>query len=294
MSVRIRDATEGEIDRLTRLQPRWQKPSDSQFIIAEASSPTRLVGGLMMGTSRLKEGQAIGLLDVAIFPRFRETDVIGQLVETALSRFKLLGILDLELMSPQEEGTSEFGAWQRLGFAEDRRLIRYEYAVRALSTRTRTIYDRLVRQRGIPPGAQAVPLALRLWRDVVRLLLADNLIESQTLKEIEHLGPLSYFNPASRVLLLDGEVKGAVLTRVRGRYSEVMELTVTPELRGGSAWANALLLLHSTEIGAALGQEVVVMWADPARHPMTTRLARRMGSKPLETKIFLRKKFAPL
>jgi len=288
-SVCLRDATEGEIERLTRLQPRWQQRSEALFVVAEASSPTRIVGGMVMAVHRLKEGRSIGLLDVAVFPRFRETDVIQQLVETAIGRFKLLGIFDLELMSPQQEGTSEFETLQRLGFEEARRLIRYEFTGAAMGARTRTIYDRLTRQRGIPPGAQAVPLTLRYWRDVVPLLLRENLIDPQTLKEIERLGPSSYFNPASRVLLLDGQVKGALLTRVQGRYSEVIDLAVTQELRGGSGWANALLLVHATEIGTALGQEVVVMWADPVRHPMTTRLARRMGSQPSAIKIFLRK-----
>jgi ribosomal protein S18 acetylase RimI-like enzyme len=290
MAFVLRDATPDELDRLAASLPKWQHQPGDPCIVAEATGPKRVVGGIVLGIRTTAPQSPVGLLDFTLLPRFRETNLLEQLVRAALERAQSRNVATFDLLKPVQPDAPELAVLQRLGFAQHRQLIRYEFDVPAILARTRAIQERLKQRGAIPACTEVMPFAQRFWHDAARLVLSEVLIEPGALKQIDEIGPTTFFNRASRVLLVDGQVKGVILGRSKGRESEVMALAVMPELRGGNSFANALLNFHYASITARMGQEVITMWADPARHPMTTHLARRMATPVIATEFFLQRR----
>jgi GNAT superfamily N-acetyltransferase/ribosomal protein S18 acetylase RimI-like enzyme len=287
--IRIRRAAPAELLRLPSLLPRWNYLPDDECLVAEAADPARVVGTAILGARRLGEDRRVAQIDVTVVPRFRATGLIGQLVSALMTRAAELGCGEISLATPRRRDSPEFPQFQALGFAERHTVITYEFSLPLFAARTRSAGERLLRRRAVPAGARVVGMAPVQWPAAVRLLSSERLLDARTQARAEREGLNVYFSSASRILLVDDRVEGVALNRGRGRHLETTALAVSPRLRGGVGWANALLTWRAAEIGLALGYEVLTMSADPVRHPMTTLLARRMKAIRLGEDIFLSK-----
>ena len=285
----VRPADAAELRRIPALLPRWQLQPEDECLVAEATHPSRLVGMGICGKRPGENGNSVAHLDVVVFSRFRNAKTIRSLLTPLLSHAAAQGLPAAHLVTPQRRTNPAFQHFQELGFIEHRTLLSYEFSLPLFAARTRSAFDILVRRKSIPAGAKVVALAPAYWPAVSRLAWSENLIDARTKARAESEGLDTYFSPVSRVLLLDGEVQGAALTHSLGRKLETSALFVAPGLRGGAAWANALLTHHAAVIATELGFEVITMAADPVRHPMTTLLARRLNSPGKEEEVLLMK-----
>ena len=100
-------------------------------------------------------------------------------------------------------------------------------------------------------------------------------------------GNAGYKPEHSLALLVRGEVRGVLLCRRHGRVSHVGLRLVAPELRGGLAWANLLLLHASTASGVSTGQERSRFEFSPAEHADTRQFAQGVGAKFLGRRVLL-------
>jgi N-acetylglutamate synthase-like GNAT family acetyltransferase len=287
----VRPATAAELQHLPTLLPRWQLQAEDQCLVAEASRPSRVVGIAALRIPPVESATTLAApLDVVILPRFRSVPVLRSLVTPLLDRASRAGCREVHLLTPLRRAAPEFAQFQELDFAPIQSLVTYEFDVPTFVARISSLHRRLVARRTIPVGAKVLGLTSAHWPAAIQLVRSERLIDPHILELAAQVGYSAYFHPVSRILVLNGQIKGVLLVRAAaGRQAEITALAVTPGLRGGASWANALLSYQATVLGAAVGYEIFTMKADPARHPMTTLLAKSMKARTTEEQSLLGK-----
>jgi hypothetical protein len=275
----IRPAGQIELDRIADFLPRWRKQEDDVCCVAEAVHPARMVGLAVLGLRKLEESRRVADLDFLLFPRFRSTGDLDRLLQPLLEAAASSKISRIQLISPFSEGAPEIERLLAMGFKVRRELVTWEFSNAEFGVRTAHACEKLSRRRAQAGKVEVVGLGPAVWPAVARLVLSEALTNEYDLQIAEKTGLRVHYAPPSCALLIDGEVKGALLSHGVGFCLDVSALVVSAELRRGAAWANALLSDYASKSAISLGFEVVRMTTEPKRHPATTLLGERMGAR---------------
>ncbi len=154
---------------------------------------------------------------------------------------------------------------------------------RATLERLRRVYLRLRERGAIPVGARLNTLLPGLVQPV-RQFLRAHLPGSASNLAAETAG---YKPENSLVLLVRGEVKGALLSRRDGATAFVGLRVVAPELRGGIGWANLLLLYGSLEATVHNGLKESHFEFNPGHHVDTSQFARLSDARLVGRRVLL-------
>jgi GNAT superfamily N-acetyltransferase len=149
--------------------------------------------------------------------------------------------------------SSEMQGWERLGFEICETVEQHLLPLAQFEPRLAPLVERL-RERGrLPAAAQIIPLYQANLAAVLRLHL-DNLggDRGELYRKLRGQGAGAFHPRYSRVLVVDGVVKGCILAHRRDRETAVVDADVVePGLRGG--WANVWLKLEATRGALRLG-----------------------------------------
>ena len=156
-------------------------------------------------------------------------------------------------MQKVEAGSSEEQGWRWLGFDPLETVVYHELPLAAIEARLAPLYEWLVENNSIPEDAEIVALC-----DSDREAVADLHVEylgggrNLLLSKMRGEGLGAYHPLYSRVLTINGEVKGCILAHRESKELAVVDANILDaEVRGG--WANVWLKLEATRGAAKLG-----------------------------------------
>jgi hypothetical protein len=144
-----------------------------------------------------------------------------------------------------DESSDEFRAWTWLGFQPCETVQEHVLPVQEIAARLVPLVERMKAAGRIPTNARVLPLYQADWASVLQLHLENMGGDRNELsRKLRGLGAGAFLPRQSKVLLIDGKVKGCLLaSRVSKETIAVDANIVEPGLRGG--WANAWLKLEA-------------------------------------------------
>ena len=145
-----------------------------------------------------------------------------------------------------ESGSEKARAWAALGFQPLDRTEDHQLPTAGFETQLGPLLERMRAKGKIPTNAVIVPLYRADAAEVLRLHL-DHMggDRGELYRKIRGTGSGAFHPRYSRVLLIDGKVKGCILAhRVSAEVAHVDANIVDPGVRGG--WANVWLKLEAT------------------------------------------------
>lgn len=211
-------------------------------------------------------------------------EIASTLVEQALAEAWNRGAEQVFLSPTLEEDSEEAQHFLAAGFERESATESYEIDAPPLGERLARIYQRMCRSGMLPPNVELQALQPALI-PIVRQFLWEHMPHTASLLAIETAG----HRPENSVALFVGdEIKGLLLSRRDGPISYVGLRLVAPELRGGTGWANLLLLHESIQSGLRSDLEVSRFEFDPEVHADTREFAKMSGARRVGRKILLR------
>ena len=152
-----------------------------------------------------------------------------------------------------ELGSDAMCAWQRLGFTPCETVETQRLPLDQFEPRLAPLVERMRNQNRIPMVAKIIPLYESNLGAVLHLHL-DNLggDRAELYRKLRGRGAGAFHPRYSRVLLVDGKVKGCILAHRKDRDTAIVDADiVTSSHRGG--WANVWLKLEATRGAIRLG-----------------------------------------
>lgn len=236
----------------------------------------------VLGAAALAPGAAAARFAVRVAGPYRRAGVGRDLVEAIVREARGLGVTALLPWIPVGEGSGEARFLERLGFAVANRLLHFEARGALLVPLLRALRDRLVAAGRVPAGARLVALR-EAPRDRVLALCRRFLpvLPGPLAEALEGRGAAAC-SEDSVVLLVEDEVRGALLYRIEEDVLRVDGRVVHPSLRG--TWANTLLMAACAEHALATGASRLRF---SARNDMvdTMKLARRCRAVPISEEL---------
>jgi GNAT superfamily N-acetyltransferase len=175
----------------------------------------------------------------------------------------------------------EFRGWTWMGFQPCETVQEHVLPIRQIASRLVPLVERMRTVGRIPAGARVLPLYQTERASVLQLHLDHMGGDRHELsRKLRGLGAGAFLPRQSKVLLIDGKVKGCLLaSRVSKETIAVDANIVEPSLRGG--WANAWLKLEAFQ-GAPPG--VVEFSYSSFDHYADTRsFTRKLGGRIVRT-----------
>jgi GNAT superfamily N-acetyltransferase len=218
----------------------------SVALVALSTSDERVIAAAALTKSmRPKPPEGPGVA-VHVIPPWRRQG-IGSALVAALSAAAaqagaeaIFAIQKVEAGSPAEQG------WRWLGLEPLETVVYHELPLAAVESRLAPLYDWMREKQGIPAGAEIIALC-----DADREAVADlhvNVLGGHRGRLISMMrgeGLGAYHPRYSRVLLVDGVVKGCLLAHRESKDVAVVDANILdPTVRGG--WANLWLKLEAT------------------------------------------------
>jgi hypothetical protein len=179
-------------------------------------------------------------------------------------------------------------AWGKLGFSAAQRKLEYEADIAAASASIRHLYDQVLADGWIPPGARIVPLAEADANAVadlhVRYLGGSRRL---LLPLLTGAAPDAFHPKYSRVILVDGRVVGVSLGRVGADgVCEVDAHVLHPSVRMG--WANLWLKMEAAD--RLLEDGIRTMrYFGLEQHTDTRRISKQAGCRLIRTVVQMRR-----
>lgn len=243
--------------------------------VAVAGRAGQLVGASAVSMLPLRAERTVGLcLRVNESPaRLAITEaLIGPALEAAWAA----GARSVGFGQTVEAQSPGAALLRRLGFQPHETHEVYEVQCAPLWARLDRVYRRLRSRDLIPRGVEVTHLLTAMGSEARRFLAAHM---PQSLSALA-LGAGGYEAGSSHALWLDGEMKGLLLGRRLGKTTHLTGLRViAPELRGGLAWANLMLLHAATKLGVEAGLEWSRFELNPQWHRDTRQLALSLGAR---------------
>jgi len=151
------------------------------------------------------------------------------------------------------QGSMESQAWQWLGFTPADTVETHDLSTEQIEAKLGPLVDRMRARGRIPSNAHISPLYEVNAASVLQLHLDQMGGERGELyRKIQGKGAGAFHPRYSRVLLVDGRVKGCILAhRVAADVAAVDANILDPSVRGG--WANVWLKLEATRGAIRLG-----------------------------------------
>jgi N-acetylglutamate synthase-like GNAT family acetyltransferase len=144
-----------------------------------------------------------------------------------------------------ELGGEDMSGWQRLGFQPCETVEEHVLPITQLESRLGPLVDRMRAQGKIPASARVVHLYQADAAAVLQFHL-DHMggDRGELHRKLRSRGPGTFLPRQSRVLLIEGQVKGCLLAHREGKETIAIDANIVePSLRGG--WANAWLKLEA-------------------------------------------------
>jgi GNAT superfamily N-acetyltransferase len=152
-----------------------------------------------------------------------------------------------------EKGSDRACHWEWLGFAPVLSVEEHDLPTAGFEAVLGPLFDRMRAKGRIPAGASIVPLFQADAAAVLQLHL-DHMggDRGEVYRKLRGKGAGAFHPRYSRVLLIDGNVKGCILAhRAAADVATVDANILDPSVRGG--WANVWLKLESTRGALSLG-----------------------------------------
>ena len=284
-SVEVRCPWPDELPRLRHFLPAvFLLDARPEGFVVVRGRVERIVAAAALSQHKLADGSRVGVLHL-------RADATGGeyfSLATALSQRTLAaawqaGSARVFLGQTVEESSDLAGFWQHQGFTPVTTHEVYELPVHPLWERLEHIHSLLSARGLIPANAQVLGMLPRLFQPVHRFLI-DHLPAATSLLSTQSAG---YHPDHSLVLMVGGEVKGVLLCRRQAGQAVTGLRLVAPELRGGLAWANLLLLHRSVDSGLRSGLETCRFELNPAEHADTRQLAQFEHARLAGRRLFL-------
>lgn len=238
------------------------------LLVAVRGRVERFVGALSMSLLPLEKIKASWLL-----LRVEDESSGEQLLARGLEAAWAVGAQRVYLGQTLEEDSEAAKTLLAGGFEIETRHEVYEVEALPFWERVSRIHDRLRAGHLVPEGVEITTLQPSVVPKV-RKFLAENLPRSASALALETAG---YKPEHSLALFLNGEVKGALLSRRLGPVSYTGLRVVATELRGTIGWANLLLLYASLRTGLQTGLEIARFEFNPQLHQDTKQFAEKSG-----------------
>jgi hypothetical protein len=180
-----------------------------------------------------------------------------------------------------DEFSDDFRAWTWLGFQPCETVQEHVLPVRDIAARLVPLVERMKAAGRIPTDARVLPLYQTDWASVMQLHL-DHMggDRNELSRKLRGLGTGAFLPRQSKVLLIDGKVKGCLLaSRVSKETIAVDANIVEPSLRGG--WANAWLKLEAFQ-GAPPGVDQF-SFTSFDHYTDTRSFTRKLGGRIVRT-----------
>ncbi len=253
------------------------------FVIVRGRAE-RIVAAASLTWPELAEDQRAGVLQLRVDAGGGDYKALATaLTRRALAEAWAAGAERVYLGHTIQADSAAAGFWRGLGFRAGVTLEMYEIESRPRLERLERVH-RLLRSQGLVPAGVEILTMLPRLVEPVRCFLAEHMPGGVLLLGAEN----AHYKPEhSCVLLARGEVKGVLLARRERECMTIGLRVVSPELRGGISWANALLLYHSLQAGLQSGQERCRYELNPETHTETHRLARASQARHIARYISL-------
>src|SRR4051812_46501675 len=249
-AIRSVAAIDSKIVRI--LLPEIRNPAMS--MIATSSRFERVVGAAAITRScRTQPLRGPGVAIEVIEPCRRQGIGRRLLAELEAAAGQVFGAEALYAAARVDEDAAKMQGWQWLGFSPVDVVEEHVLSIEQFEPRLGPLIERLRTKRRIPVRAEIVPLYRANAAAVMQLHL-DQMggDRGELYRKLRGKGAGAFHPRYSRVLLIDGVVKGCVLAHRASKYAaQVDAVIVDPALRGG--WANAWLKLEASRRALSLG-----------------------------------------
>lgn len=224
-------------------------------LVAVSEQDQRVVGAAAVSRSmRAKPPMGPGIA-LHVIPPWRRQGIGSSLLQEMISRLTASSAEAVYAMQKVEGGTEEEQGWLWLGFDPLETVVYHELPLTAIEARLAPLYDWIRKKEGIPESAEIIALCDANREAVVDLHLATLGGNRKLLLSKLRGEGLGAFHPLySRVLIVDGAVKGCILAHRESKEVAVVDANIlSPDVRGG--WANLWLKLEATRGALQLGIE---------------------------------------
>jgi N-acetylglutamate synthase-like GNAT family acetyltransferase len=247
----IRPASPDDAKALRMLLPDMRDTA-VQFVAIDGRH--QLVIGAAMATRAFRRQPRIGPgVAVHVIKPCRQHGIGKNLIGTLSAFAKRAGANAMYAAKRVGLDGSEMKGWTSLGFEACETVEQHLLPLTQFEPQLAPLVERM-RERGhIPANAQIIPLYQANLPAVLRLHL-DNMggDRGQLYRKLRGEGGGAFHPRYSRVLLVDGKIKGCILAHRRDKDTAVVDADIVePSVRGG--WANVLLKLEATRRAVCLG-----------------------------------------
>lgn len=224
-------------------------------LVAVSTADERVVGAAAISKSMRPQPPVGPGVAVHVIPPWRQQGIGRALLDALKQAAKNSSAEAFYAMQKIEAGSDEERGWRWLGFEPLETVVYHELPLAAIESRLAPLHDWMSAKQAIPSEAEIIALC-----DADHQAIADLHIEvmggdrRMLLSKMRGEGLGAYHPRYSRVLLLDGIVKGFILAHRESKEVAVVDANIlSPDVRGG--WANLWLKLEATRGAAELGIE---------------------------------------
>lgn len=223
------------------------------FVATNGDGQHVVAAGAMTRSCRTQPQSGPGIAIEVIAPSRRQgigTALLTQLENAARHLFDARA---LYAASRVEQGSEAMKGWEWLGFEPIEKVEEHELPTAGFETELGPLLDRMRSKGRIPADANIIPLYEANAAGVLQLHLDQMGGDRRELyRKIRGQGAGAFHPRYSRVLLIDGRVKGCILAhRAAAEVAAVDANILDPSVRGG--WANVWLKLEATRGAIRLG-----------------------------------------
>ena len=222
--------------------------------VATGSQDQRVLGAAAMTQScRTQPHAGPGIAVEVIAASRRQGIATGLLAQLELAARQTFDARALYAATRVEHGSAHKQGWEWLGFQPIEKVEEHELPTARFDSELGPLVDRMRARGRIPADAEIVPLYKANAPAVLQLHLDQMGGDRGDLyRKLRGHGTGAFHPRYSRVLLVDGRVKGCILAhRAATDVAAVDADIVDPSLRGG--WANVWLKLDATRGAIRLG-----------------------------------------
>jgi GNAT superfamily N-acetyltransferase len=263
------------------------------FVSIENLSQHVIGAAAMTQSCRTQPQSGPGIAIEVIAPYRRQGIATGLLMNIENAARQLFGARALYAATRVEESSKAMQGWQWLGFEAIEKVEEHELPTARFESELCPLIDRMRAKGRIPADARIIPLYEANAAAVLQLHL-DQLggDRRELYRKIRGQGAGAFHPRYSRVLLVDGRVKGCILAhRASAEVAAVDANILEPSIRGG--WANVWLKLEATRGAIRLGIKTF-RFTTFDHYSDTRRFTDRLGGSTTRTTYLMFRSIASL
>ena len=264
-------------------------PDVSDIALSMVASEGRrglVVGGAILTRQpRLRPLVGPGVAVHVIKP-CRQAGIASALIDALAGLAQASGARALYATKRVELHSHEMEQWQWLGFSVCETVCEHVLPLAEFEPKLGPLLERMRGQGRIPSGSTIVPL-YRADLDAVLNLHLSHMggVRDDLSRKLRGEGPGAFHPRYSRVLLVDGVVRGCILAHRGDQDTAIVDANILdPSVRGG--WANVWLKLESTRGALSLGIKNF-QFTTFDQYTDTRRFTQRFGGRTVRTSVLM-------